>query len=254
MNSDTEITTTDRTEPGHPVVLSQGALSVASMTSSKPRIGTVTTQGLTPSVEEAALDERTENPPGNADASAAREKAPADVSMDVDDTEGTDTLSREPTPWPESWYEWDVGLGFRQFAAKVMAECHSQNPTTSNPGNEQAPMCINTAAPSANTSSTVQEPTRNESRTNVHETTQTGPSGSQTAHRRSRDDGEAGEDDDDVPNPKRQRVMRPPPDEASRGSLYACPIQKRYPKDSPFCGMPHGSRRGYGWNTISRVK
>ncbi len=57
---------------------------------------------------------------------------------------------------------------------------------------------------------------------------------------------------EDSPSPKTQGMGTPW--NVSRVPLYACPYQKRYPVETPFCGFPHGSRREFGWDSVTRVK
>ncbi|KAH6621458.1 hypothetical protein B0J18DRAFT_411207 [Chaetomium sp. MPI-SDFR-AT-0129] len=161
--------------------------------------------------------------------------------------------SRAPTPWPESWYEGGKELGLQQFAARVIADCLGHG------GDAEA---VNDEF------STSQCPADNDAGHNGHEhtgATTTGASSAtgQTTHSgrqssgdpptkrpRSSDDGDSEEDRP----PKRRDAKGPPDNDANPRKLYACPYQKRIPQQSPFCGMPHGSKRDFGWDNVSRVK
>ncbi|KAK4139257.1 uncharacterized protein C8A04DRAFT_16026 [Dichotomopilus funicola] len=175
-------------------------------------------------------------------------------SLAADDEDmDADGHSIAPTPWPESWYEGGSELGLQQFAARVIENCLGHH------GDAEA---INDEF------STVQCPTDNDAGRNGHEhtdATTTGASSAtgQTTHSgrpfsgghpakrpRSSDDGDSEEDRP----PKRRDAKGPPDNDANPRKLYACPYQKRMPQQSPFCGMPHGSKRDFGWDSVSRVK
>ncbi|KAK3296442.1 uncharacterized protein B0H64DRAFT_398269 [Chaetomium fimeti] len=170
-----------------------------------------------------------------------------------DEDMDADGHSRAPTPWPERWYEGGSELGLQQFAAEVIANCLShpgdaeaiddefgtgQCPTDNDDGHHRQEC---TGATTTGASST------------TGQTTHAGrqPSGGHSTKRqRSNDDGDSEED----PPPKRRDARGPPDNDTGARKFYACPYQKRKPRESPLCGMPHGSKRDFGWDSVSRVK
>ncbi|KAL2200137.1 hypothetical protein P885DRAFT_73969 [Corynascus similis CBS 632.67] len=170
-----------------------------------------------------------------------------------DEDMDSDEQSRAPTPWPERWYEGGSELGLQQFAAQIIADC----------------LCrYENAEAGSDEFGTAQCPADNESRQHGHEqmgVTTTGASstagqttyvgrksssGHSTKRPRSNDD----EDNDEDRSPKRREAKRPPDSDANARKFYACPYQKRNPQQSPLCGLPHGSKRDFGWDNVSRVK
>lgn len=170
-----------------------------------------------------------------------------------DEDMDSDEQSRAPTPWPERWYEGGSELGLQQFAAQIIADC----------------LCrYENAEAGSDEFGTAQCPADNESRQHGHEqmgVTTTGASstagqttyvgrksssGHSTKRPRSNDD----EDKDEDRSPKRREAKRPPDSDANARKFYACPYQKRNPQQSPLCGLPHGSKRDFGWDNVSRVK
>jgi hypothetical protein len=188
-------------------------------------------------------------------------RSPANTEYGVDPwaTHGEETDadadSEAPTPWPESWYEGGSELGLQQFAAQVMVNCQSYREDTGDTNAE---------------SGTAQCPNDNDAghhrREDTGGTTTAGVSStsSQTSSyaeaqplaghgtKRPRNSDDGGNEEDRPP--KRRDANSPPDSDANRRKSYACPYQKRNPQQSPFCGMPHGPKRGFGWSTVSRVK
>lgn len=162
--------------------------------------------------------------------------------------------SRAPTPWPERWYEGGSALGLRQFAAEVMANCqghHGDNEGTNDEiGTAQCPTDNDAGHHSQEDTGSTRTP--GASSTSSQATHPGGQSfaGHPTKRPRSSDDG----DNDEDRLPKRRDAKTPPDGGASLNKFYACQYHKRYPQQSPFCGMPHGPKRGFGWNSVSRVK
>lgn len=174
----------------------------------------------------------------------------------TDDKEmGADGDTGAPTPWPESWYEGGSELGLQQFAAKVMADCQGYygdaEDTNVECGTAQCPTDDDTGHPR-------RDDRGGATTTGVSSTNSLAPyaegqsfGGHPTKRQRNSDD-EGNEKDRP---PKRQDARGPPDDnDTNPRKSYACPYQKRNPRQSPFCGMPHGSKRGFGWSTVSRVK
>ncbi len=174
-------------------------------------------------------------------------------AVDVEDEEADAGESDAPTPWPESWYEEGMDLGLQQFASKVMAGCLGQSPDASDDaGIAHRPVA---AAQSTRTDATDQRSSPNGPSSAAGRTSQA--TAASLGHSNKRKISEWDGDDDgaeDYGNPKRRQGMEPPWNDATRGPFYACPYQKRYPAESPFCGLPHGSRRECGWDSVSRVK
>ena len=162
--------------------------------------------------------------------------------------------SRAPTPWPERWYKGGSELGLQRFAAEVMANCQGHHGDTEDIDDDiDAAQC------------SIDNDTGHHQQQGTGAATTTGTSsassqktaaGNQiygnhpTKRPRTSDDGG---NEEDRP-PKRQDAKGPGDNEASPREFYACPYQKRNPQQSPFCGMPHGSKRDFGWSTVSRVK
>ncbi|KAK4243805.1 hypothetical protein C7999DRAFT_35862 [Corynascus novoguineensis] len=170
-----------------------------------------------------------------------------DESLATDDEDmDSDGQSRAPTPWPESWYEGGSELGLQRFAAKFIADVEAANDefdTTQCPADNDARQHghEDMGATTAGTSSTTGQTTYA-----GHQSS----GGHSTKRPRSSDDG--GEDEDR--SPKKRDTKRPPDSNPNPRKFYACPYQKRKPEQSPFCGMPHGSKRDFGWDNVSRVK
>ena len=176
--------------------------------------------------------------------------------VDVEDEDADVGESDAPTPWPESWYEEGMGLGLQEFARKVMAECLDQSPEASDDtGISHHPMATYAAAESTQTDATGQRSSPNETNSGAGRTSQAAAAPSDHSNKR-RISAWDGDDDgaEDHGNPKRRQGLEPPWNDATRGPFYACPYQKRHPLESPFCGLPHGSRRECGWDSVSRVK
>ncbi len=174
-------------------------------------------------------------------------------AVDIEDEEADAGESDAPTPWPESWYEGGMDLGLQEFASKVMAECLSQNPEASDdPEMLHRPMA---AAQSTQTDATDQRSSPDGPSPAAGPTPRARPVSLSHSNKRRISEWD-GDDDgaEDQGNPKRRQGMEPPWNDATRGPFYACPYQKRYPAESPVCGLPHGSRREYGWDSVSRVK
>ncbi len=183
-----------------------------------------------------------------------------DVGKNTELEEETDTDSNAPTPWPEGWYEGGMELGLSQFAGKVMAEFPVQDssyPCDKDGEASHYTMEIHTAA--QGTPGVSSSPSGSGSGSSTAGHSQASPSAltppSGHSHKRSRARWD-GEDDgaEDPRTPKRQQGGAPPGPTPIRGPFYACPFHKRYPEHSPLCGMPHGSKRDFGWDSVSRVK
>ncbi len=176
--------------------------------------------------------------------------------VDVEDEDDDAVESAPPTPWPESWYEGGMDLGLQQFASKVMAECLGQSPDASDDaGISHRPIATYAAAQSTQTDAADQRSSPNGPNSAAGRASQApaAPLGHSNKRRRPAWDGDE-DGAEDHGNPKRRQGMEPPCNDAGRGPFYACPYQKRYPAESPFCGLPHGSRREFGWDSVSRVK
>ena len=176
--------------------------------------------------------------------------------VDVEDEDADAVESAPPTPWPESWYEGGMDLGLQQFASKVMAECLGQSPDASDDaGISHRPIATYAAAQSTRTDAADQRSSPNGPNSAAGRASQAvaAPLGHSNKRRRPAWDGDE-DGAEDHGNPKRRQGMEPPWNDADRGPFYACPYQKRYSAESPFCGLPHGSRREFGWDSVSRVK
>ncbi|KAK0613281.1 hypothetical protein B0T14DRAFT_525951 [Immersiella caudata] len=174
----------------------------------------------------------------------------ASLDEDTNADEDMDARSRETTPWPEAWFEGGMDMGLPWFSARFMQELKFHTPATIQDDAHGVNNHTGSGQDSSSGSQDGQDATT--SRTLQSDTLRGNPNAS---NKRSRSDQYGGADDDeDLPGSKKPAPMGPPGDQAGQGLLYACPYQKRYPHDSPFCGMPHGSKRGYGWGTVSRVK
>ncbi|SPO01831.1 uncharacterized protein DNG_04504 [Cephalotrichum gorgonifer] len=159
--------------------------------------------------------------------------------------------SRAPSPWVEKWYEEDPTLSFREFGARIASE---HGTTENSPSLADAEAITRKAKGDKGDggawsreerSVTCQKPNRQNSR-------QPPPGGE--VYRRGDNDGNGADDDDDTPpDPKRRRITDPP-DAMMTGEKFACPYQKRHPRENSLCGLPHGQRKYYGWDTVSRVK
>lgn len=174
--------------------------------------------------------------------------------------EEVDTDSEAPTPWPEGWYEGGMDLGLSQFAGKVMAAFPVQDspcPGDNDAESSHSPVESHTTA--QNTPADSSSPSGSGSGSSTAGYNQSSPPGqlppSGHSHKRSRAGGD-GEDDgaEDPRMPKRLQGGPPPEPTPKRGPFYACPCHKRCPHENPFCGMPHGSKREFGWDSVSRVK
>ena len=182
----------------------------------------------------------------NGDVGASEDDAPGDADQD--------TSSREPTPFPESWYENGMEVGLSQFAARIMSGTSTHDSSTSHVNSRHESGALIEASTSCDAGSRGEESNANQSSANASQASRLP---SQVPCRSGETPNGAGggdNPDDDSPNPKRQQVMEPPREETSGGPFYACPYQKKRPSESPFCGRPHGSKLFYGWNTVSRVK
>lgn len=153
---------------------------------------------------------------------------------------------RVPTPWPEAWYEGGSELGLERFAGRVMAACFSHYEGS--------------ATGDARTGDCPRDDDKRPGTTADAVASLAGTAGNSTlqhssAHPSKRSRGEEGDGgDEDSPPPKRRDTMGPPDRDATERKFYACPYQKRWPRESPFCGMPHGAKRDFGWESVSRVK
>ncbi|KAK4215477.1 hypothetical protein QBC37DRAFT_419016 [Rhypophila decipiens] len=188
-------------------------------------------------------------------ATSSDEKDPQeDPSFDEADI---DSRQREPTPWPECWYDGGMELGLPAFAARIMGECFNK-PVPGTPASETQPNSTEAHEPAPEIDGNDRQEQgsgQGSDNTDVHLAFQleSPAPNSQKKRARSSRDGNS-QDDEDAPDPKRPATMPPPPDYANQGPFYACPYQKLYPVESPLCGMPHGARRVYGWDSVSRVK
>ncbi|KAH6839513.1 hypothetical protein B0I37DRAFT_235802 [Chaetomium sp. MPI-CAGE-AT-0009] len=161
--------------------------------------------------------------------------------------------SRPPTPWPEQWYEGGSELGLQQFAAEVIASCLGHHGDAEDTNDD-----VGTGhCPADNDAEHHRHEHTRVTTTGVSSTTdQTAHGGGRSSggHRtkrpRSSDDGGSEEDR----SPKRRDAGGPPDNDTNPRKFYACPYQKRNPQQSPLCGMPHGSKRDFGWDSVSRVK
>ncbi|KAH7009781.1 hypothetical protein EDB80DRAFT_414082 [Ilyonectria destructans] len=162
---------------------------------------------------------------------------------DITSEDDTTSLDRSPSPWLESWYEDDVKQDFVEFAARTIAKSMSQV----NAVHEFHVTATDTSGSGS------QGPMGDESKSNLEQGQGEFLRLNQQAKRYN---GDPGEDngDDGPPEPKRQKVMQPPDGPVRPGPMYACPYQKRFPEESALCGIPHGSKRKFGWETVSRVK
>ncbi|KAH7136862.1 hypothetical protein B0J13DRAFT_609708 [Dactylonectria estremocensis] len=172
--------------------------------------------------------------------SSTPRKSTKDDLKNVDDDCSS---GRSPSPWLEMWFEKDGDMKFGEFAAKMIAECPNQNG-----------LAREFRAAGADHSDTGSQRADNDAPLSAFDPAQSGFGNSNRQAKRLRDDPGDGSDDDGPPGPKRQMVMRPPSGNVRPRPMYACPYQKQDPRGSPLCGMPHGAKRDYGWDSVSRVK
>ena len=244
-----------RTKPSASPSNAPGDATVGTSTSScnkiPPRLSIQSLEpgGLLTEAGSTCLWHRVASCPANAEESGAEASTTDEEELDVDGD------SRAPTPWPESWYERGSELGLQRFAAEVIAQCRGNHRDAENDNSE-----LGTAQYSLGND--VGHHNRHEHTGGRITTGASSPSG-RTAHaggqpsgghptKRLRTGGDGGNEEDRPP--KRREANGPPDRNANLGKFYACPYQKRNPQQSPFCGMPHGSKRGVGWSTVSRIK
>lgn len=172
-----------------------------------------------------------------------RESLKVDHSHDAGElNRGSDfSISRCPSPWLERWYDEGNRTSFQVFGG-----CVAPNRLLSDsPNNIRERHNGETSPSTVPATDTRDQPARAPlivSSKRPQQSTWRSSDGRTP---------EGGDDEDDgPPEPQRRRLAGPPEDTPK----FACPYQKWRPSQNWLCGLPHGKRTYYGWNSVSRVK